>query len=130
MRILFLVLTMLLTAPMSAQRATVNRQRHFPKTIPAGNYSGITWMGGDRYAVVDGMLHEFAYPVGDGGKLGGIILGVKKREGNGGHGSFLFRNKMHKDGLPDYGIQNVLHLPKTFRPPYTRYKPQMHLSNN
>ena len=53
MRILFLVLTMLLTAPMSAQRATVNRQRHFPKTVPAGNYSGITWMGGDRYAVVD-----------------------------------------------------------------------------
>lgn len=31
---------------------TLLPQRHFPKTIPAGNYSGIAWLGGDRYAVV------------------------------------------------------------------------------
>lgn len=27
-------------------------QKTFPKTIPPGNYSGITWLGGNRYAVV------------------------------------------------------------------------------
>lgn len=34
-------------------RAEANRQRSFRRTVPAGNYSGITWLGGDRYAVVD-----------------------------------------------------------------------------
>ena len=36
-----------------AQQAEVNRQRAFPKTVPAGNYSGITWLRGNRYAVVN-----------------------------------------------------------------------------
>ena len=31
---------------------TANRQQQFDKRIPAGNYSGITPLGGDRYAVV------------------------------------------------------------------------------
>lgn len=31
----------------------VHRQRSFRKTVPAGNYSGITSLGADRYAVVD-----------------------------------------------------------------------------
>ena len=30
-----------------------NKQHHFKKTVPAGNYSGITWLGGERYAIVD-----------------------------------------------------------------------------
>lgn len=30
----------------------VNKQHHFQKQIPKGNYSGITWIGGDRYALV------------------------------------------------------------------------------
>jgi len=37
----------------SAQQVRVNKQRSFSKTVPAGNYSGITWLGGDRYAVAD-----------------------------------------------------------------------------
>ncbi len=36
-----------------AQQVTLNKQHHFPKTVPAGNYSGITWLGGNRYAVAD-----------------------------------------------------------------------------
>ena len=36
-----------------AQEATVLKQRKFPKTVPAGNYSGITWMGGSQYAVAN-----------------------------------------------------------------------------
>ena len=41
------------TANTSAQQVRVNKQHSFSKTVPAGNYSGITWLGGDRYAVVD-----------------------------------------------------------------------------
>ena len=40
-------------AVVNKQEVVVNKQRHFRKTVPAGNYSGICWMGGDRYAVVD-----------------------------------------------------------------------------
>ena len=29
------------------------KQRKFPKTVSAGNYSGITWLGGSRYAVAN-----------------------------------------------------------------------------
>ena len=47
------ILLVLLLAPltMMAQHATVLKQRAFPKTVSAGNYSGITWMGGSQYAV-------------------------------------------------------------------------------
>ena len=36
-----------------SQDVVLNKQRHFPKTVPAGNYSGITWITGNRYAVVN-----------------------------------------------------------------------------
>ena len=36
----------------SSSRARLARQQSFEKVIPPGNYSGITWIGGDRYAVV------------------------------------------------------------------------------
>ena len=29
-----------------------NRQQSFAKTVPPGNYSGVAWLGGSRYAVV------------------------------------------------------------------------------
>lgn len=35
-----------------------NKQKAFPQTIPAGNYSGITWLGGNRYAVVSDKSEE------------------------------------------------------------------------
>ncbi len=45
-RILIPTLLCLLSMYVSAQQAVVNNQHHFPKTVPAGNYSGITWLGG------------------------------------------------------------------------------------
>lgn len=33
-------------------KVRLNPQCCFPKTIPAGNYSGIAWLGGNQYAVV------------------------------------------------------------------------------
>ena len=46
-------LLLLLTAIQTTAQPVLNKQRHFRKTVPAGNYSGVTWMGGDRYAVID-----------------------------------------------------------------------------
>lgn len=39
--------------PAVAQQPVLNKQQAFPATVPAGNYSGIAWLGGDRYAVVN-----------------------------------------------------------------------------
>lgn len=36
-----------------AQQTVLNKQHNFPKTVTAGNYSGITWLGDDQYAVVN-----------------------------------------------------------------------------
>jgi hypothetical protein len=47
------IILLLLTIPLMAQQVVLNKQRHFRKTVPAGNYSGITWLGGNRYAVVN-----------------------------------------------------------------------------
>lgn len=37
----------------SAQSGELMPQHYFKETVPAGNYSGLTWLGGDRYAVVN-----------------------------------------------------------------------------
>ncbi len=50
---LVLLTLWLVTLSAGAQEVVLNKQRHFPKTVPAGNYSGITWLGGTRYAVVN-----------------------------------------------------------------------------
>ena len=45
----------LVLAPLTlmAQEATLHKQRAFPKTVSAGNYSGITWLGGTKYAIAN-----------------------------------------------------------------------------
>ena len=50
---IILLLLLAVTLGAAAQQVVQKKQRHFPKTVPAGNYSGITWLGGDRYAVVN-----------------------------------------------------------------------------
>ncbi len=49
----FFFIVCLSVLPVWAQDVIQNAQRHFSKTVPAGNYSGITWLGGTQYAVVD-----------------------------------------------------------------------------
>ena len=53
----------LLAVGINAQDTSVvvNKQRSFHTTIPAGNYSGITWMGDNRYAVVNDKAAESGY---------------------------------------------------------------------
>ena len=53
MRKSLLLLVSLVSLQIAAQQVVLNKQRHFKKTLPAGNYSGITWLGGERYAVVN-----------------------------------------------------------------------------
>lgn len=45
--------SVLLPLTLLAQEATLLRQRAFPKTVAAGNYSGIAWLGGSQYALVN-----------------------------------------------------------------------------
>ena len=52
-RKLFMLLLLLVVMQATAQEVVLNKQRHYPKTVPAGNYSGITWLGGNRYAVAN-----------------------------------------------------------------------------
>ena len=43
----------LCSLPAVAQQPVLNKQQAFPATVPAGNYSGLAWLGGDRYAVAN-----------------------------------------------------------------------------
>ncbi len=53
MRTLFLMAIGIFLAQVLPAQVVVNKQHHFKKTVPAGNYSGITWLGEDTYAVVN-----------------------------------------------------------------------------
>ena len=44
---------MLLPLTVIAQEVTLLKQKAFPKTVSAGNYSGITWLGASRYAIAN-----------------------------------------------------------------------------
>ena len=44
--------TLLMAQQPPAVEVTPLPQKAFPRSIPPGNYSGITWLGGNRYAVV------------------------------------------------------------------------------
>ena len=52
MRLLWTAL-MLMPLMMIAQEVTLLKQKAFPKTVSAGNYSGITWLGASRYAIAN-----------------------------------------------------------------------------
>ena len=52
MRLLWTAL-MLIPLTVIAQEVTVLKQKAFPKTVSAGNYSGITWLGASRYAIAN-----------------------------------------------------------------------------
>lgn len=56
MKLFLTLLLALISASTLAQTypklVALNEQHHFKETVPKGNYSGITWLGGNRYAVV------------------------------------------------------------------------------
>lgn len=62
---IFFLLLSLTVPPMYGQAGAeitkVHRQRSFPHTVPAGNYSGITHIGGNLYAVVSDKTPEMGF---------------------------------------------------------------------
>ena len=56
----FIILLAMVAQTVSAQSLFMKecRQRHFPKEIPPGNYSGITYLGHNDYAVVSDKSEE------------------------------------------------------------------------
>ena len=52
MRITIYLFLMMVAVSSVAQTVVVYEQVSFPERIPAGGYSGITWLGDDQYAVV------------------------------------------------------------------------------
>ena len=60
--ILFLVFCFSFTLFAQAQQLVrLNPQHYFQRTVPKGNYSGLTWLGGDRYAVVSDKSSESGF---------------------------------------------------------------------
>lgn len=51
---IFAICSLLLSvnSTFAIDKVVVGRQHSFPRTVPAGDYSGIAWLGGDKYAVV------------------------------------------------------------------------------
>ena len=60
--ILFFVFCFPFTLFVQAQQLVrLNPQHYFQRTVPKGNYSGLTWLGGDRYAVVSDKTSESGF---------------------------------------------------------------------
>lgn len=76
-------------------------QYHFKATVPAGNYSGIAWLGGSRYAVVDDKspyagFHLMTIEVDS---LTGLLLDIR-------HEGFM------TDSLPNRDEEGVCYVPQ------------------
>ena len=94
----------LLLAPLTmvAQQAIGLKQRAFPKTVSAGNYSGITWLGGSRYAVANDKSPTagFYLMTIETDRITGALLRVNED-------SFL------TSGLPNRDEEGICYLPHT-----------------
>lgn len=90
------------TACVLAQTSLVkeHKQREFPEKIPAGNYSGITWLGGDDYAVVS-----------DKAKDGFYIFTVKIDLNTGAIKSAALKEKI-ENGNPGRDAEDIAYFPK------------------
>ena len=85
-----------------AQEVIVLPQRAFPKTVSAGNYSGIAWLGGQRYAVVNDKSPTagFYLMTIETDRITGALLRVNED-------SFL------TSGLPNRDEEGICYLPHT-----------------
>ena len=61
--LLLLSLMLMMALQTVAQEAVLTQQRHFAATVPAGNYSGITWLGDSLYAVVDDKSQQAGFSI-------------------------------------------------------------------
>ena len=94
----------LVMAPLTlmAQKVTLHKQRAFPKTVSAGNYSGISWLGGSKYVVANDKSPTagFYLMTIETDSITGDLLSVRED-------SFL------TSGLPNRDEEGICYMPQT-----------------
>lgn len=93
---------MLMPLTMMAQQATLLQQKAFPKTVSAGNYSGITWMGGSRYAVAN-----------DKSPTAGFYLMTIVTDSISGELLTVSEDSFLTSGLPNRDEEGICYVPQT-----------------
>ena len=96
------ILMLLMPAMLMAQEVTVMKQRKFPKTVSAGNYSGITWLGGSRYAVAN-----------DKSPTAGFYLMTIDIDSISGELSSVREDTFLTSGLPNRDEEGICYVPHT-----------------
>ena len=100
--VLYLALLLMAAVQATAQQVVQNKQRHFAKAVPAGNYSGITWLGGDRYAVVN-----------DKSKTAGFHLMTIRLDSITGKIEDVRADSFMTSGLPNRDEEGICYVPPT-----------------
>ena len=85
-----------------AQKVTLHKQRAFPKTVSAGNYSGVAWLGGSKYVVANDKSPTagFYLMTIETDSITGDLLSVRED-------SFL------TSGLPNRDEEGICYMPQT-----------------
>lgn len=96
------MIMLLMPAMLMAQEVTVMKQRKFPKTVSAGNYSGITWLGGSRYAVAN-----------DKSPTAGFYLMTIDIDSISGEFSSVREDSFLTSGLPNRDEEGICYMPHT-----------------
>ena len=95
---------LLLLAPLTllAQEAMLHKQRAFPKTVPAGNYSGIAWLGGTKYAIAN-----------DKSPTAGYYLMTIETDSITGDLLMIREDTFLTSGLPNRDEEGICYMPQT-----------------
>lgn len=96
------MIMLLMPVMLMAQEVTVMKQRKFPKTVSAGNYSGITWLGGSRYAVAN-----------DKSPTAGFYLMTIDIDSITGELSSVREDTFLTSGLPNRDEEGICYMPHT-----------------
>ena len=96
------MIMLLMPAMLMAQEVTVLKQRKFPKTVSAGNYSGITWLGGSRYAIAN-----------DKSPTAGFYLMTIDIDSITGELSSVREDTFLTSGLPNRDEEGICYMPHT-----------------
>ena len=95
---------LLLLAPLTlmAQEAMLHKQRAFPKTVSAGNYSGIAWLGGSTYAIAN-----------DKSPTAGFYLMTIETDSLTGDLLTVSEDTFLTSGLPNRDEEGICYMPQT-----------------
>jgi hypothetical protein len=94
----------LVLAPLAlmAQEVTLHKQKAFPKTVSAGNYSGIAWLGGSKYAVAN-----------DKSPTAGFYLMTIETDSITGDLLSVREDTFLTNGLPNRDEEGICYMPQT-----------------